>query len=65
MLNGGISFNVVPSEMSAAFDIRIPPTVDLKVCSSAIKRPKEQGGVDLFSACETVAQNALTQNWLG
>ncbi|XP_034961980.1 aminoacylase-1 isoform X1 [Zootoca vivipara] len=30
MLNGGISFNVVPSEMSAAFDIRIPPTVDLK-----------------------------------
>uniref|UniRef100_A0ACB8EHN8 Aminoacylase-1A n=1 Tax=Sphaerodactylus townsendi TaxID=933632 RepID=A0ACB8EHN8_9SAUR len=30
MLNGGISFNVVPSEMSAAFDIRLPPTVDLK-----------------------------------
>ncbi|XP_032996549.1 aminoacylase-1 isoform X2 [Lacerta agilis] len=30
MLNGGISFNVVPSEMCAAFDIRIPPTVDLK-----------------------------------
>ncbi|KAJ7316721.1 hypothetical protein JRQ81_002883, partial [Phrynocephalus forsythii] len=30
MLNGGISFNVVPSEMSAAFDIRIPPTADLK-----------------------------------
>ncbi|KAL8212340.1 UNVERIFIED_CONTAM: Aminoacylase-1A [Gekko kuhli] len=30
MLNGGISFNVVPSEMSAGFDIRIPPTVDLK-----------------------------------
>ncbi|KAM3843657.1 aminoacylase-1 isoform 2-T3 [Vipera latastei] len=30
MLNGGVSFNVVPSELSVAFDIRIPPTVDLK-----------------------------------
>lgn len=31
MLEGGVSFNVVPSEMAASFDIRIPPTVDLKV----------------------------------
>lgn len=31
MLEGGVSFNVVPSEMAAGFDIRIPPTVDLKV----------------------------------
>ncbi|XP_063147990.1 aminoacylase-1 [Candoia aspera] len=30
MLNGGVLFNVVPSELSVAFDIRIPPTVDLK-----------------------------------
>uniref|UniRef100_A0A8C2TLV6 Aminoacylase 1 n=1 Tax=Coturnix japonica TaxID=93934 RepID=A0A8C2TLV6_COTJA len=30
MLEGGVSFNVVPSEMSVGFDIRIPPTVDLK-----------------------------------
>ncbi|XP_064012672.1 aminoacylase-1 isoform X2 [Pogoniulus pusillus] len=30
MLEGGVSFNVVPSEMAASFDIRIPPTVDLK-----------------------------------
>ncbi|KGL98235.1 Aminoacylase-1, partial [Charadrius vociferus] len=30
MLEGGVSFNVVPSEMAAGFDIRIPPTVDLK-----------------------------------
>ncbi|XP_058026749.1 aminoacylase-1 [Ahaetulla prasina] len=30
MLNGGVSFNVVPSELSVAFDIRIPPTEDLK-----------------------------------
>ena len=31
MLEGGVSFNVVPSEMAASFDVRIPPTVDLKV----------------------------------
>uniref|UniRef100_A0A8C0HBY9 N-acyl-aliphatic-L-amino acid amidohydrolase n=1 Tax=Chelonoidis abingdonii TaxID=106734 RepID=A0A8C0HBY9_CHEAB len=30
MLSGGVSFNVVPSELSAAFDIRIPPTVNLQ-----------------------------------
>ena len=30
MLEGGVSFNVVPSEMAVGFDIRIPPTVDLK-----------------------------------
>ncbi|KAG8128299.1 hypothetical protein E2320_015156 [Naja naja] len=32
MLNGGVSFNVVPSELSVAFDIRLPPTEDLKGC---------------------------------
>lgn len=31
ILEGGVSFNVVPSEMAVGFDIRIPPTVDLKV----------------------------------
>uniref|UniRef100_A0A669QS98 N-acyl-aliphatic-L-amino acid amidohydrolase n=1 Tax=Phasianus colchicus TaxID=9054 RepID=A0A669QS98_PHACC len=30
MLEGGVSFNVVPSEMAVGFDVRIPPTVDLK-----------------------------------
>ncbi|KGL83712.1 Aminoacylase-1, partial [Tinamus guttatus] len=30
MLEGGVSFNVVPSEMTVGFDVRIPPTVDLK-----------------------------------
>lgn len=34
MLEGGVSFNVVPSEMAASFDIRIPPTVDLKVSTT-------------------------------
>ncbi|XP_042717714.1 aminoacylase-1 isoform X3 [Chrysemys picta bellii] len=30
MLSGGVSFNVVPLELSAGFDIRIPPTVNLQ-----------------------------------
>ncbi|XP_075795603.1 aminoacylase-1 isoform X2 [Pelodiscus sinensis] len=30
MLNGGVAFNVVPSELAASFDIRIPPTVNLQ-----------------------------------
>ncbi|XP_041447275.1 aminoacylase 1, gene 1 S homeolog isoform X1 [Xenopus laevis] len=29
-VSGGVSFNVVPSEMTATFDLRIPPTVNLK-----------------------------------
>ncbi|XP_056381087.1 aminoacylase-1 isoform X4 [Hyla sarda] len=29
-VNGGVSCNVIPTEMSVTFDIRIPPTVDLK-----------------------------------
>ncbi|XP_075430342.1 aminoacylase-1 isoform X2 [Ascaphus truei] len=29
-VNGGVSYNVVPAELSATFDLRIPPTVDLK-----------------------------------
>lgn len=35
LLEGGVSFNVVPSEMAVGFDIRIPPTVDLKVSVGA------------------------------
>ncbi|XP_069824787.1 aminoacylase-1A-like isoform X2 [Dendropsophus ebraccatus] len=29
-VNGGVSCNVIPSEMSTTFDLRIPPTMDLK-----------------------------------
>uniref|UniRef100_A0A8V5G462 N-acyl-aliphatic-L-amino acid amidohydrolase n=1 Tax=Melopsittacus undulatus TaxID=13146 RepID=A0A8V5G462_MELUD len=36
MLEGGVSFNVVPSEMAAGFDIRIPPTMDLKAFEEKI-----------------------------
>uniref|UniRef100_A0A8C5SUT6 Aminoacylase 1 n=1 Tax=Laticauda laticaudata TaxID=8630 RepID=A0A8C5SUT6_LATLA len=37
MLNGGVSFNVVPSELSVAFDIRLPPTQDLKAFEEQLK----------------------------
>ncbi|XP_053577097.1 aminoacylase-1 isoform X2 [Bombina bombina] len=36
-VSGGVSCNVVPSEMSATFDLRIPPTMDLKVFESKIE----------------------------
>jgi len=29
-LNGGVQHNVIPTEVTAGFDIRVPPTVDLK-----------------------------------
>ncbi|XP_038666770.1 aminoacylase-1-like isoform X1 [Scyliorhinus canicula] len=36
-LEGGVAHNVVPKELMASFDIRIPPTVDLKVFEDQIK----------------------------
>lgn len=32
MLRGGVAYNVIPAEMDASFDLRIPPTVNLQVC---------------------------------
>ncbi|XP_069500110.1 aminoacylase-1 [Ambystoma mexicanum] len=29
-LGGGVAYNVIPSELTATFDLRIPPTMDLK-----------------------------------
>ncbi|NXG37205.1 ACY1 protein, partial [Dromaius novaehollandiae] len=43
MLEGGVSFNVVPSEMAAGFDVRIPPTVDLKVGAMPARRGRGVG----------------------
>ncbi|XP_048449552.1 aminoacylase-1 [Rhincodon typus] len=37
LLQGGVAFNVVPEEMMASFDIRIPPTVDLEAFEEQIK----------------------------
>lgn len=30
MVNGGVQYNVVPVELAASFDIRVPPTIDLQ-----------------------------------
>uniref|UniRef100_V9KNP8 N-acyl-aliphatic-L-amino acid amidohydrolase n=1 Tax=Callorhinchus milii TaxID=7868 RepID=V9KNP8_CALMI len=44
MLNGGVAYNVVPNEMTAGFDIRIPPTVDLKVFEEQIRTWCQEAG---------------------
>lgn len=36
-VNGGVSCNVIPSEMSVTFDLRIPPTVNLQEFESKIE----------------------------
>ncbi|XP_075039913.1 aminoacylase-1A-like [Mixophyes fleayi] len=36
-VNGGVSCNVIPTEMSATFDLRIPPTVNLKEFESQLE----------------------------
>ncbi|XP_067907457.1 aminoacylase-1-like [Heterodontus francisci] len=36
-LQGGVAFNVVPKELMASFDIRIPPTVDFKAFEEQIR----------------------------
>ncbi|XP_043934125.1 aminoacylase-1 [Protopterus annectens] len=37
MLQGGTSYNVVPAELTASFDLRIPPTVNLQAFEDQIK----------------------------
>ncbi|XP_029455365.1 aminoacylase-1 isoform X2 [Rhinatrema bivittatum] len=36
-VNGGVSYNVVPSDLTVTFDLRIPPTVDLKAFEEKMK----------------------------
>ncbi|KAJ1109527.1 hypothetical protein NDU88_006887 [Pleurodeles waltl] len=43
-LSGGVAYNVIPSEMAAAFDLRIPPTVDLKAFEVNIQNWCRQAG---------------------
>ncbi|KAL3853625.1 hypothetical protein ACJMK2_017156 [Sinanodonta woodiana] len=44
MLEGGVQYNVVPRELAAGFDIRIPPEVDLKAFEVKIKSWCEAAG---------------------
>uniref|UniRef100_A0A8C0HH86 N-acyl-aliphatic-L-amino acid amidohydrolase n=1 Tax=Chelonoidis abingdonii TaxID=106734 RepID=A0A8C0HH86_CHEAB len=63
MLSGGVSFNVVPSELSAAFDIRIPPTVNLQVqCPfwQGSRSPREGVGCTFPQLCVVAVTLPLT-----
>jgi len=44
-LNGGVQHNVIPTEVVAGFDIRIPPTVDLKAFVKKIDAWTSEEGV--------------------
>lgn len=33
MVKGGVAYNVIPADMDVSFDLRIPPTVNLQVCT--------------------------------
>ncbi|CAH2312605.1 aminoacylase-1 [Pelobates cultripes] len=46
-VSGGISYNVVPSEMSATFDLRVPPTLNLKEFESQIEGWCREAGSDV------------------
>ncbi|KAK7068528.1 adenylate cyclase [Halocaridina rubra] len=47
ILEGGVQFNVVPSELSVGFDVRIPPTTDLAKFEDMIKGWCKQAGNDV------------------
>ncbi|KAK7503333.1 hypothetical protein BaRGS_00005254 [Batillaria attramentaria] len=46
LLQGGVQYNVVPSEMTAGFDVRITPTVDLKKFEEEITQWCKDAGPD-------------------
>ncbi|XP_078270464.1 aminoacylase-1-like isoform X2 [Rhinoraja longicauda] len=43
-LKGGVAYNVVPDELMAGFDIRIPPTVDLEAFEEQMKQWCQKAG---------------------
>nr|CAB3219984.1 aminoacylase-1 [Phallusia mammillata] len=43
-IEGGLAYNIVPAELSACFDIRIPPTVDLKEFEGQLTKWCESAG---------------------
>jgi len=46
MLQGGVQFNVVPSEMSIGFDVRMTPTDDHEALLSQFRQWVEDAGED-------------------
>lgn len=47
MLKGGVQYNVVPDTMSAGFDIRIPPNVNLEEFEKELEKWREEAGSDV------------------
>lgn len=46
-VDGGVQLNVIPSELNAYFDIRIPPTVDLNAFEAQIGEWCKKAGPDV------------------
>ncbi|XP_005089280.1 aminoacylase-1 [Aplysia californica] len=47
MLEGGVQPNVVPAELSATFDMRIPPTTDFAALKATIQQWCEEAGTQV------------------
>uniref|UniRef100_A0A8D0G1W9 N-acyl-aliphatic-L-amino acid amidohydrolase n=1 Tax=Sphenodon punctatus TaxID=8508 RepID=A0A8D0G1W9_SPHPU len=61
LLEGGVSFNVVPSEMTASFDIRIPPTVDLKAFEEQLTAWCQAAGEGVtYNFCQKYTDQTVT-----
>ncbi|XP_069792983.1 aminoacylase-1-like [Narcine bancroftii] len=47
-LKGGVAYNVIPNELIASFDIRIPPTEDLQAFEEQLKKWCQNAGEGVF-----------------
>ncbi|CAK8688959.1 unnamed protein product [Clavelina lepadiformis] len=68
-LEGGIAHNIVPAELSATFDIRIPPTVDLQEFEQKLQGWCKDAGDDVSieflekNTDQTVTSTDSTNPW--
>nr|XP_039257389.1 aminoacylase-1A-like [Styela clava] len=69
MIKGGVHQNVVPGEIVATFDIRLPPTIDLKALEEKIASWCNEAGNDVTSefeckdTCQTITTADQTNPW--
>ncbi|XP_019736210.1 aminoacylase-1A isoform X1 [Hippocampus comes] len=59
MVKGGVAYNVIPAEMDASFDLRIPPTVNLQEFEKMIQGWCKEAGDDVTY---DFAQKHMNQN---
>lgn len=52
LFQGGVQTNVIPEELTAVFDLRLPPTVDHEEFEATIKRWCEEAGQDVTYSFE-------------